>query len=231
MNASKLKKRIKRNWKWWKRQVGTIAICLIIATMIWWSMQISEKIQSLLNSKPQIAVETLQYLQQTEWMDQTEDDSQFLQRLNNTGKFHKVVIQKNYICGREESVIDQMSSDDIAGLLRDNPTWKGYFTADEDVWLVESIEDLSPACKQKAYISMDDKGNLTLFEGPPKQEKVLKTFFQLDINSMESALPEGVLEQLYEGIRIQDIDEYNSVISTFSDYAQEYSENVMKRAD
>ncbi|MNP36883.1 hypothetical protein D3C76_1303020 [compost metagenome] len=206
-------------------------MCVVIATMAWWGMHISEKIQSLLYSEPPIAVETLQYLQQTDFVDDPEENQHFMQTLKVFNKSYKVIIQKNYVCGQEENVIGQMSSDKIIDLLYHNPTWRGHIDDNEVVRLVESIEDLSPVCKQKAYMSMDADGHLTLYEGIPKEEKVLKTFFQLDINSMESTLPEGVLDQLYEGIRIQDIDEYNSVISTFSDYAEEYTENVMKRAE
>jgi forespore regulator of the sigma-K checkpoint len=231
VDGSKLKKRLKRNWKWWKRLIGSTTMCVTVATMVWWGMHLSDKVESLLYSKPQIALETLKYLQQTEFEDETEIENNFLQRLNNSEKIYHVVVRKNYICGQEDKVIGQMSTTKIKELLHQNPAWDGHFDKNEDVWLVESIEDLSPECKQKAYMSMDVNGNLTLYEGPPKEEKVIKTFFQLDINSMESALPEGVMEQLYDGIRIQDIDEYNSVISTFSDYAQEYTENVMKRTE
>ncbi|WP_205417309.1 BofC C-terminal domain-containing protein, partial [Klebsiella pneumoniae] len=52
------------------------------------------------------------------------------------------------------------------------------------------------------------------YQGEPDEEKVIRTFFQLDVGTMESSLPEGVLEQLHKGIRIQDVDEYNSVLST-----------------
>ena len=47
----------------------------------------------------------------------------------------------------------------------------------------------------------------------------MRTFFQLDVGSMESSLPRDVIQRLEEGIRIQDMEEYNSVLSTFSDYA------------
>ncbi len=231
MNASKLKKQIKKNWKQWKRRTGTTALCVIVVGMAWWGLHLSEKVQSLLNSKPQIAVETLQYLQNTSVDGESKDDRYFLQKLNDSKISHKVMFRKNYVCGQEEQVLGQMRSDRIRELIHNNPTWVGHLDLHGDVWLVESISDLSPVCKQKAYMSMDTDGNLTLYEGRPQKEKVLKTFFQLDINSMESTLPEGVLKELYDGIRIQDIDEYNSVISTFSDYAQEYSENVMKRTN
>lgn len=58
---------------------------------------------------------------------------------------------------------------------------------------------------------------------------MLKTFFQLDVETMESVLPDEVLKQLQEGIRIQDVEEYNSVLSTFSDYALEQTEKVMQQ--
>ncbi|MNJ80872.1 hypothetical protein D3C77_794150 [compost metagenome] len=62
---------------------------------------------------------------------------------------------------------------------------------------------------------------MSLFEGKPQEKKVIKTFFQLDVETMESVLPEEVLKQLNHGIRVQDTSEYNSVLSTFSDFAVE----------
>lgn len=229
MNASKLKKSLKKNWKWWKRIIGTTAMCITVVVIAGWGLHLSEKVQTLLSSKTEIAVETLKYQYNSVLEGEVLSDLSFLQKLKDSDEVFKVVVNKNYICGQEKRVIGQMRSNQIIELLHNNPTWSGHFDHNGEVMLVESISDLSPVCKQKAYMSMDGAGNLTLYEGPPQKEKVLKTFFQLDINSMESALPEGVLKQLYDGIRIQDIDEYNSVISTFSDYAREYSENVMKR--
>jgi forespore regulator of the sigma-K checkpoint len=78
-------------------------------------------------------------------------------------------------------------------------------------------------------MGLSTDGQLTLFEGLPKKEKVIRTFFQLDIGSMETALPEGVYKQLQQGIRVQDINEYNSVISTFSDFAVERTQRVLKQ--
>ncbi|MNW70567.1 hypothetical protein D3C74_499310 [compost metagenome] len=57
---------------------------------------------------------------------------------------------------------------------------------------------------------------------------MLKTFFQMDMGSMKSSLPEEIWKQLHEGIRVQDIEEYNSVLSTFSDYTRDSAEQVMQ---
>ena len=59
------------------------------------------------------------------------------------------------------------------------------------------------------------------------KQKVLRTFFQLDVHYMESSLPKERLNELVNGIRISDMDDYNSVLSTFSDFATDKSEKVM----
>lgn len=50
----------------------------------------------------------------------------------------------------------------------------------------------------------------------------------MDMGSLKSSLPESIWKELHEGIRVQDIEEYNSVLSTFSDYAREAAEHVMQ---
>nr|WP_240343093.1 BofC C-terminal domain-containing protein [Paenibacillus sp. ALJ109b] len=104
-------------------------------------------------------------------------------------------------------------------LLVQHPDWDAQVESAEVLHIKQHVDDLSPLCKEQAYISIDAVGNLNLYEGRPTEEKVIRTFFQMDVGTLETSLPEGVLEQLQQGIRIQDKDEYDSVISTFSDYA------------
>lgn len=70
-----------------------------------------------------------------------------------------------------------------------------------------------------AFFGIDEGGNLSLYEGHPDENQVLRSFFQIDIEYLESSLPQETVEQLYRGIRVTDYAEYNSVLSTFSDYA------------
>ncbi|MFB9327230.1 BofC C-terminal domain-containing protein [Paenibacillus aurantiacus] len=140
-----------------------------------------------------------------------------------------VELRRIYLCGNERQTLGTMGSQQILGLLREHPQWTALLGADGQVVMEERIDDLSDACKKTATFSMDKSGRLSLFDGPPKKEKVLRTFFQLDVNFMESSLPREQLDQLTAGIRVTDKDEYNSVLSTFSDYAADRSEKVMKR--
>jgi hypothetical protein len=76
-----------------------------------------------------------------------------------------------------------------------------------------------PACKEHAYIGLGDQDYLTLYDGQPKDGIIIRRLFQIDIESMESTMHEGALDQLMNGIEVSDEVEYSSVLSTFSDYA------------
>ncbi|SFS58647.1 forespore regulator of the sigma-K checkpoint [Paenibacillus sp. BC26] len=141
-----------------------------------------------------------------------------------TVKLHRI-----FLCGEEKSTLGQMTSREALRLLKEHPEWTAVLDTESAVVMEQRIDDLSESCKHNGYISMDKAGNLTLFDGSPKKEKVLRTFFQLDVNYMESSLPKERIEELVNGIRITDKDEYNSVLSTFSDYAVDRTEKVMKR--
>ncbi len=221
MNATKIKKKLQKQWRWWKRRSLTLGLSSLVVAIVWISMYLPDKVQSLLNSKPPVAIETLQYYQQTEASDDAKGDPNFWKELNKTKQVNEVIVRHSYVCGEEERTLGKLNTDEIYNLLNEHPTWKGQFAGQGKLVLNETIPDLSPTCKERAYMSLDKDGNLSLFDGPPEQAKVIKTFFQLDISSMESSLPDNALRHLYDGIRIQDIDEYNSVLSTFSDYSRE----------
>lgn len=139
-----------------------------------------------------------------------------------------VTLERRFVCGMEEQSLGMMTKDEIAALAQEHADWEFAAADAQTVRFTEYVNDLSEQCKLNSYFGLDREGNLTLFEGPPKEEKVVRTFFQLDIEHLESALPETVVRQLKEGIRVTDLAEYNSVLSTFSDFAVEDTEKVMK---
>ncbi|QAY65177.1 BofC C-terminal domain-containing protein [Paenibacillus protaetiae] len=131
-----------------------------------------------------------------------------------------VIVNRIYICGEETKPIGQMKGAQAAALLKQHPDWTAFLDRERHkVIFAQHIEELSQLCTNELYMGIDRRGNLSLFDGLPREEKVMRTFFQLDVNFMESSLPEKQLEQLIGGIKISDMDEYNSVLSTFSDYA------------
>ncbi|WP_159881179.1 BofC C-terminal domain-containing protein [Paenibacillus puerhi] len=139
--------------------------------------------------------------------------------------------RKTYVCGEELERLGYMNAEAILAHYRQHPALIVSLGESGDVYFTESIEDLSPACKEHAYFGLDAKGNLSMFEGVPGSgsENVLRTFFQLNIGHLESSLPRETVRQLYQGIRIRDLDDYNSVLSTLSDFAVEETEKAMRQ--
>lgn len=226
MRIFRIKRQLRRRWKKWRRAIWTISACGLVALMAWLGLLLSQQMEDLMAKEP-IAQETLGKLMEA--TTSSEPSQEWLENLLKTDQARLVHLNKIYTCGEESEVLGRMKPKEIALIIKEHPDWEGHLGAGGDLWLDERINGLSDTCRRDGYIGIDENGNLTLFEGPPKKEKVLKTFFQLDVETMESVLPEDVLRQLQEGIRIQDVEEYNSVLSTFSDFALEQTEKVMQQ--
>ncbi|WP_338042383.1 BofC C-terminal domain-containing protein [Paenibacillus alba] len=136
---------------------------------------------------------------------------------------------KSYVCGEERSQLGLQTSEQLLNLQTKHPDWLLSLSTNGEVTFTENIDDLSPACKENAVFGIDGSSNLSLFNGTPAKDNVIRTFFQLNIKHLESSLPRDTVEQLHNGIRVSDMEEYNSVLSTFSDYAVEETERAMTR--
>lgn len=142
-----------------------------------------------------------------------------------------VRIHRTYLCGEEYRSLGLLPIDRaLKAAKRPTVSFVRLNTSPSSLpslVLEERISDLSEACKQRAVIGVDHTGRLTLYDGPPKKEKVVRTFYQLDVNFMESSLPEEEIKRLTNGIRIEDKETYYSILSSFSDYALDASRETM----
>ncbi|MNE54471.1 hypothetical protein D3C80_1492490 [compost metagenome] len=205
--------------------------------MAWLGVPLSEQMEKLMTTQPSV-IETLGKIHELNELTIGQEESPnqdilhpWLDDIRRSEQARIVHLNKKYTCGEEESlVLGIMSPIEIDDLMKKHPDWTGRVGAGGDVWLEEYIEGLSEGCQENGFFGVDKNGNLSLFEGPPKDEKVIKTFFQLDVGTMESALPQDVLKQLKQGIRVQDVSEYNSVLSTFSDFALEQTQTQQDSA-
>ncbi|MFC5529263.1 BofC C-terminal domain-containing protein [Cohnella yongneupensis] len=143
----------------------------------------------------------------------------------------ELVLHRTYLCGEETRKLGTHSAEEAYNLLLAHREWDASLTVGGKVTLTEDVDDLSPQCRKTAYIGVDQEGNLSLFNGPPQKDKVVRTFFQLDVKTLQTSLTQEKLEELMRGIRVSDKDEYNSVISTFSDYARMKSQGVLSPAE
>lgn len=224
MHFSGLFKQLKRRLRWKRRWLSLgvwILLVGFVCSAVWlWQPSETRNANILLNDdameKESKAAINMDYLL-------TEPNHQqiVLERIKGVSGKSRVFFQKNYVCGEEIKQLGQMSAKEILQLHEKNPQWSVSLSQDGRVFFVENIEDLSPHCKETAYFGLDKNGNLSLFDGLPKKENVMRTFFQLNIHHLESSLPRQTIAELREGIRVSDLAEYNSVLSTFSEFAIE----------
>lgn len=232
MNFFRIKKQLKRRWRRWRRAIWTIGGCGLIALMAWLGLLLSDQMERLMAKEP-IALETLGMIREAAVGTAKENGTEpaWIGQLQQSDQRRTVRLIKKYACGEESSVLGTMRPEEVMGLYRDHPEWQGSMDTQGDVWFEQRIDELSEICRRNGYFGIDEQGNLSLFDGPPDKEKVLKTFFQLDVETMESSLPPDVLLHLNQGIRIQDLDEYNSVLSTFSEFAAVPARKAMQPKD
>lgn len=251
VNAFRLKKQLWRRWRRWKRAPWVGAACIILTVLAWRGMQVPEEISGLLNhsawrlpsslrhaavqngdsddSVPVVAAIYTAPEKGGEEQGAAGNQEELLKAVSTDPVSRKVHLKTTYVAGEEVQTLPGiLNPAQLQTLIVDHPGWNGWISKEGDLWLERRVNDLPPMIKNNAYIGVDEQGNLTLFQGPPASEKALKTFFQMDMGSMKSSLPEEIWKQLHEGIRVQDIEEYNSVLSTFSDYARDTAEQVMQ---
>lgn len=201
-------------WRKWKQKMikklklRTIMLCPLVIIMT---------VFLLINGERAFALQINQY------------DDQTLSKIYENHQAIRVIIHRSYICGDEVEEIGRLTYEDSLVLLMENPHLE--LTTDDKhsfIRLVEKIDDLSSYCKENAYFGVSKIGDLSLFDGLPKYEKVMKTFFQLNIPYMESMLNKDDLEQLLSGIKVNDVDEYESVLATFSEYSVERTDTVRR---
>lgn len=134
----------------------------------------------------------------------------------------ETILHRKYVCGDEIEHFGALSYEEIAILGEQHVNWK--LTVNQTYTLisfVEEINDLSPYCKKNAFFGMNGTGEFSLFDGEPERDQVIKTFFQLNVPYLESSIPKEELKHLLSGIRVHDIEEYDSVLSTFSEFSME----------
>ena len=157
------------------------------------------------------------------------NDGQSLSDIYKDRDAIKVIHHKIYVCGEEVEEIGRLTFEQTLEIMMQHPKWE--ITTDESravIRLKESISDLSSYCKEHAYFGISTINDLSLFDGVPDENKVIKTFFQLNIPYMESHLHEQEWNKLKSGIRVRNIAEYESVIATFSEYSADKTDQVCR---
>jgi forespore regulator of the sigma-K checkpoint len=130
----------------------------------------------------------------------------------------ELILRRTYICGMKEEEKKQLTGSSLQQILARYAGWEIVSLEKEKLVLHKQVDDISPACKKNGYFGLTPEGILTLFYGLPKDNKVIQTFYQINTKRLEASLPPEEVALLKKGIRVRDLAEYNSILSTYGDF-------------
>lgn len=126
----------------------------------------------------------------------------------------EVILQRAYLDGdiSEEKVIEKIWSMEHFWVKYEE--WELVDTYDKGLVFKQQMDDISPLLKANGYFGITDDGTLTIFNGRPHQTNIIQSFFQLNIEKLESRKH----LELKKGIPIKTKDRYVNVLETFKPY-------------
>jgi forespore regulator of the sigma-K checkpoint len=136
----------------------------------------------------------------------------------------KLILKTSYLCGTETITKEFKEVSEIEDwLVKHREPWVLKEKNDREFIMVREVsDDLSPLCKKEGYFGIAKDGTLAIFLGPPNDNQVIQTFFRMDTELLESRLPKTEMSYLKDGIKINTVTEYFSILSTYGEFAVEY---------
>ncbi len=128
----------------------------------------------------------------------------------------KVILQRKYLDGDISEEVSCESISSMQDLWRNYADWQLLDQNEERIVFQKQIDDISPLLKTNGYFGITGDGTLSIFNGRPKTNEVIQSFFQLDVEKLESRKH----DELIEGIRIESKDQYLEVLKTYETYSK-----------
>lgn len=127
----------------------------------------------------------------------------------------KLVLERIYLDGEisEEVVQENIHSLEDIGAKYDQ--WQLKKVMGSKIIFTKQMDDISPLLKANGYFGITRQGILSIYNGKPDQSKIIQSFFQIDINKLES----HIQQELHDGIPIKTKDNYVKVLETFKLYS------------
>jgi forespore regulator of the sigma-K checkpoint len=127
----------------------------------------------------------------------------------------KVILQREYLDGElsEEKITEWFGS--IEDLKNKYKGWRIIEQTKDYLVLHKMENDISPLLKANGYFGMSEDGTLSIYNGKPEHDKVIHTFFQIDVGKLEVYQQ----EELQHGIQIISKDQFTSLMNEYREYA------------
>lgn len=127
----------------------------------------------------------------------------------------KIVLQREYLDGElsEEKVTEHFES--IEEFKKKYYAWSIIEVTENEIILHKYEDDISPLLKANGYLGITEKGVLSIYNGKPQYQKIIQSFYQIDVGKLEVYKQ----EELHAGIPIVSKEQYKSLLKEFEPYS------------
>ncbi|CCQ94133.1 exported hypothetical protein [[Clostridium] ultunense Esp] len=131
----------------------------------------------------------------------------------------EVIFRTIYEVGPVEEEVKKIPYSELENLKKQYGNLTSYGAVRERYIVEKRVEDLSPFIKERGKLGLTKDGMLMLYTGSEIDPQVIETFFRIDVKRMESSLPQEEVNLLRQGIPVHSLAEFNSILSTYGEYA------------
>lgn len=128
----------------------------------------------------------------------------------------KVILARIYLDGEvSEEIVEEtiLSMEDFWAEYAD---WDLIDLNEAQVVFQQKVDDISPLLKINGYFGVSAEGTLNIYEGKPSEEKVIQSFFQINLKKLKSHQQ----RELQDGIPVLSRDRYEEVLKMYKKYAK-----------
>lgn len=127
----------------------------------------------------------------------------------------EVVLQRHYLDGEvsKELVTETILS--MEDFWAAYSSWELVKQEQGKIIFKKEIDDISPLLKANGYFGVSEDGILKVYDGKPSLNNVIQSFYQLNIEELESRKQ----QELMNGIPVLSKDNYQDVIKSFKNYS------------
>ncbi len=129
----------------------------------------------------------------------------------------KIVLERIYLDGEISEEVVQEKIYSMENFWAKYDQWQLKKMTKKEIYFTKQVDDISPLLKANGYFGITENGVLTIFNGKPGKFNIIHSFFQIDVNKLESRKQ----QELIEGIPIKTKDRYVQVLETFKLYSRE----------
>lgn len=128
----------------------------------------------------------------------------------------KVILARIYLDGEVSEEIVEETIISMEDFWAEYAEWDLIDQDEAQVVFQQRVDDISPLLKINGYFGISEEGTLNIYEGKPSEDKVIQSFFQINMKKLKSHQQ----RELEDGIPVQSRDRYEEVLKIFKKYAK-----------